>query len=81
MVRWLVVAALIVSLGICAISEVRARQKYALTQHLIARRQGEIQKLADIDHQVQAFKKQKDALQRRIDILQQLYTAAQRGAH
>lgn len=82
MVRLPVVLALIVSLGVCGVSEMRARQKYAQTQHQIELRNAELQKLADIDQQLQAFQKRKAELQRRIDLLEQLYTTtAQRSAH
>jgi len=41
MVRWPVLVALLVSLGICGFFEVRGRQKYAETQQQIAMRKAD----------------------------------------
>jgi len=70
--RWSFVAALLVSLGVCGYAEYRAQEKYAETQRQIAARKAELQQLSDLDQRIQAYKKLKDTLQRRIDILQQL---------
>ena len=80
MSRWPVLIALLISLGLCGFLELRARQKYSATQQQIALRQAELQKIAEVDVQVQAYRKQKADLQRRIDLLQQIYSAAQKGS-
>ncbi len=79
--RWPVLIALLLSLAFCGFFELRARQKYAATQQQIALRQAELQKISDVDAQVQAYQKQKAELQHRIDLLQQIYAAAQKGNH
>ena len=81
MVRWPVLLALLVSLGICGAAELRSRQKFAETRHEIAMREAELQKLADIDQQVLEHQKKQASLKKRVDLLQRVYQTTQRNAH
>ncbi len=56
----------------CLAYDVKTRVDLAETQHAIAQRQVELQRLAPADREVQLYRRRKDDLQRRIDLISQV---------
>ena len=72
MFKWLLIASLLVSIAFCAFYEVSDRRKLEATESEIAAERAKLKPLAAFDAEVQAFRTKKDALQLRIDIINQL---------
>src|SRR5262249_42610496 len=71
MFKWLFTGALALSIGLCGWHYWQQRQKIDDTGYEIERKQIEIQRVQAIVNEVLAYQKQKDALQIRIDIINQ----------
>ena len=72
MFKWLLVAALVLSLAFCGWREYEAQRTLRETRAAIARARAEVQPLTAIDDEVRSYTKQKDALQLRIELINQL---------
>lgn len=72
MFKWIAAGALVLSIAFCAAAEFVARQKLEDRRAQIATLQGEQQPVLKYVREVEDFQRQKDALQKRIDIINQL---------
>ena len=72
MFKWILAVALILSLLVCGAADLIAERRLADLRADIARKRAELRPLHDLDQEVIAYQKQKDALQQRIDIINQL---------
>ncbi len=72
MFKWLLVIAVTLSLLFCVWRDYEGQRKLAATRAEIARTKTELQPFQQIADEVSAYEKQKDALQKRIDIINQL---------
>ena len=70
--KWLLVIALTISVAFCAAAEWMSRRTLASRRAEIAAKRTEIQPLLPLVEEVKAFEKQRDALQKRIDAINQL---------
>ena len=78
MFKWVLVIALAASIAFCAVMEFRSRQTLGDSQKEIASKRAEIVPLQSFVNEVSAYQVKKDALQKRIDVINQLKTQ-QRG--
>jgi len=76
--RYVALAAVLASLTVCVALELMSRQKIEQRHAIIEQKRRELQPLADIAAEVQAYQQKKEALQRRIDIINHL-KQSQRG--
>ena len=76
--RYVILAAVLASVTVCVALELMSRQKIEQRRAIIEQKQKELQPLANIAAEVQAYEQKKGALQRRIDIINQL-KQSQRG--
>ena len=72
MIKWLLVIALTLSLLFCAWREFEAQRTLRQMNADIAAAEAELRTNKEMDAEVQAFVRQKDALQKRIDAINQL---------
>jgi Tfp pilus assembly protein PilN len=70
--RYVVLAAVLASVTVCVALELMSRQKIEQRRAIIEQKQKELQPLANIAAELQAYEQKKGALQRRIDIINQL---------
>jgi hypothetical protein len=70
--KWLLVTALVLSLLFCAWREFEAQRTLRRLHADIAAAEAEIKANKEIDAEVQAYVRQKDALQKRIDAINQI---------
>lgn len=72
MFKWILVIALTLSVAFCAAAELISQRRLRDRRDEIAAKRAEIQPLRPIVGEVKAYEKQKDALQKRIDAINQL---------
>jgi Tfp pilus assembly protein PilN len=72
MFKWLLIGALVLSIAFCAWRDFEGQQMLKATRADIAGANGELKPLRQIADEVSAFETQKDALQKRIDLINQL---------
>jgi len=70
--KWIFTAALVVSIGICALADFSVRRALEQRQQDIAEKRAELKPLQAMVTEVENYQRKKDALQRRIDVINQL---------
>src|SRR6476469_2753838 len=72
MFKWILATALVISIALCAAADFVKRRTLAEREAEVHARQAEITPLAAIAAEVMTYQKQKEQLQNRIDLINQL---------
>ena len=72
MFKYVLLAALLLSVGVLSIVELSEHRQLAERRALITQRRAELQTLRDFDEEVRTYQRKKEALQTRIDLINKL---------